>query len=345
MKPSFFPVLILVMALAGLTWGVFQVWEDKGAEQPKVERFHSGATQQRAEPEKLTDSSRTSTSSHSTVAVVEPPSNKPPKKAVVPLTPERREALKSVSPRVSALWKNEKGEEPTFDQKKMIIHELGSNLSAVEREALYDYLRSGPSDDVYDLAVIDRLMIHLENIPEIAPEFVSTLIDLSKDAKVDGSVRGYVIQHLEDAYQAKSGLRGDIEEALYGGLGDTSTDVSGTSVQVLTSLSYQFPHLDQKRIALAALSLAGTDNTFHTSRITAISAVGNLGIKEALPVVRKQAEEGDRTVMKLAAIHSLGQLGEQKDIPFLEEILANPEKKLFAKAAQKALDRLKKNSI
>ena len=356
MKASIYPVLILTTALGALSFGLYQMMDEpkqdviqKGSsveEQPKalpVEAVKEEAVQEKPKEKPAPVLTRVETPKALPAEV---------KQSVGPLDgikvvsadADKREKLKSISSRIEALWRNADGKTPSYAQKKMVIHKLGKTLSPEEREALYDYLRNGPSHNVYDLAIIDRLMIHLENTPEIAPEYVANLIDISKDTVIDGSVRGYVIQHLEDAYQARPILRKPIEEAFYAGLADTSTDVSGTSVQVLTLLSKQFPgQFDEKKIALSALSMAEKNNTWHPSRITAISVVGKLGVKEALPTVRKQAEKGARVTMKLAAIHSLGQLGDEEDIPFLEEILANPEKKFFAIAAQKALDRLQKD--
>jgi hypothetical protein len=263
-----------------------------------------------------------------------------PKKVYRPtvISSEKREALRDTSPRISALWKNEKGEEPTYREKNEAINHLGVNLQKEEREAIYDYFRSGPSDDVYDLAVMDRLMIHLDNIPSIAPEYVSEMTNIVKDESVKGSVRGYVMQHLGDSYDTRPALRGQLQNVYYEGLKDSSTDVSGTSVMVLTDLSRKYDHFDKGALGKATIELTESEETWHASRISAMSAVGRLGQKEALPTVRQQVKEGDGIVMKLSAIHSLGQLGEEKDIKVLEEILKDPNKKVYAVAAKKALD-------
>jgi hypothetical protein len=266
-----------------------------------------------------------------------------PKKAYQPkeISPEKRENLKNISPRISALWKNKKGQAASYREKNVAINRLGVNLLKEEREAIYDYFRSGPSNDVYDLAVIDRLMNHLDNIPSIAPEYLGEMTNLVKDKTVKGSVRGYAMQHLGDIYNTRPTLRKKLLNVYYEGLKDSSSDVSGTSVMVLTYLSSHYENIDKKLLKEATVELVNNEDTWLASKISTISAAGRLGLKESLPEVRHQVTEGNGIVMKLSAIHSLGQLGNEEDITTLEEIIGDPNKKVFAIAAKKALRSIK----
>jgi len=253
-----------------------------------------------------------------------------------------KETLKTISPRVAALWNiNEKSISKAYSKRINIINKLGQNLSYQERQSLYKYIRSGPNKNAHDLAAIDYLLIKLESRNDIASEFVEEMSSIVVNKKVDGSVRGYVVQHLGIAYDDKPAFRTELREIYYNGLKEKSTDVSGTSLMVLTNLSKRFKEFDKERIKNAAIELATDSETQHASKISILSKLGELNAIEALPTLRKQVKEGKGIVIKLAAIHSLGQLGKEEDIALLEEFLADSSMPVYNKAASKALDTLK----
>jgi HEAT repeat protein len=149
------------------------------------------------------------------------------------------------------------------------------------------------------------------------------------------------MQHLGIAYDDKPEFRKSLKETYYTGLKDKSTDVAGTSLMILTNLSKRFNEFDKDLIKTAAIELAADEDTQHASRISVISKLGELQAKESLPSIRKQIKEGKGIVIKLAAIHSLGMLGEEKDIEVLEGFLADSSEVIYNKAASKALAILK----
>jgi hypothetical protein len=346
MKPSFFPLSLLGLALAAMLYGFFHMSmgddfllderEVSESESPVIVRRETLKTPQASivHDAKIIREKRTSSRPKYVIQT-------PLKLEAKVVSQTRREELKRASPRISSLWWNERGEEPSIKEKHAAILKFGKNFTPIEREALYDYIRSGPDDNAFDLEIIDTVMIHLDGIPSLASEYVTEMIGIVQDKSVDGSVRGYVMQHLGDSYQTTPALRFQINEALNLGLSDLSTDVSGTSALVLTTLSQQYDHFDRDLIGQAAMKVVEDESTSHNSRISAVSAVGRLGVVEALPIVRKQAQEGDRIVMKLAAIHSLGQIGDAEDIELLENILKDKSKQVLAIAAKKALSHIK----
>ena len=66
-----------------------------------------------------------------------------------------------------------------------------------------------------------------------------------------------------------------------------------------------------------------------------------MGKVEALPAARIVSQTGETTMLRMAAIATLGDLGEEQDIDLVETMAASDEKRI-ATVAESALLRLKK---
>lgn len=248
----------------------------------------------------------------------------------------------SKTARTDGLWKTPDGKEPTYDQRIDSLEKMGKNLNQVERAELYSFLRHGPNDK-FTLHVKDEIMIKIEQQGTPAPEYIGELRSIVADEGIDGDLRGYAAQHLRSAYvHATDEERKEIRETFYEGLKDNETDVSGTSLLSVINLHERFGEFEDDKIDEAALELSTSDNTHLPSKITAMSLVGERGLVQVLPSARDQAIKGVDTVMKIASIATLGELGTQEDLEILDKILNNHSKSYYHEAAELSKTKIKK---
>lgn len=247
----------------------------------------------------------------------------------------------SETARVDGLWKTPEGKNPTYRQRIEVLEKMGKNLNLVERNELYNFLRNGPSDRD-TMHVKDEIMIKIEQQGAPAPEYVNELRSIVADANVDGDVRGYAAQHLRSAYiHADDKEREDIRETFYEGLKDNESDVSGTSLLSVINLHERFGGFDEEKIDEAALNLSVSDNVHLPSRITAMTLVGERRLEKVLPVARDQAVNGADTVMQVASIAALGEVGTEDDLKFLDEVLEDRKKRFYHEAAKLSKSKIK----
>ena len=250
---------------------------------------------------------------------------------------------KGGSKRLNDLWLNEKGEMPNVWQRSRAISHLGINLTEEEVQSLFNYIKEGPSESVMDLAVLDRVMMILEQREDMVEEVVTQMISLSQDTSIAGPVRGYLMQHLGLAYETRISMREKLEKSFYEGLKDTETDVAGTAIMIMVRLQKEHPKFDDDVLKKAAHDLAKGINSNKENQISALSLLGQLKVKTSLPTLRDQVVNGKNTVVKVAAIHSLGLMGEEEDFDLLNDIVKGKTNKFLRNAAIEAVKIIKIN--
>ncbi|MBF0196783.1 MAG: hypothetical protein HQL32_03700 [Planctomycetes bacterium] len=243
--------------------------------------------------------------------------------------------------RMEPLWRTPDGQQPSYKNRIVAIKGIGKSLKLTERKELYRYLREGPSDNVYDLHIKDRIMIKLENQNVNTPEYLGELMKMVEEKDLDGFFRGYAMQHLRDAYQVHPGMSSELKSSYLKGMEDKDSDVSGTALLAIAEFKGDYEEVELKKVTELMLDLIQDEEAHYPSRVTAMQLVGEMGIGKALPMVKLQANEGKGTVMKIAALNSLGYLGVESDLAFLQAILADPEKKIFHEVVRKAIQSIK----
>ncbi len=135
--------------------------------------------------------------------------------------------------------------------------------------------------------------------------------------------------------------RQDIEAAYWEAVSEKDKTIAGTALMAIERLSRVRSEFDRDKIGAAAVDLASDDQCLEGSRITALRVCGLMGRKEVLPAARIVSQTGETTMLRMAAIATLGDLGEEHDIDLVETMAASSEKRI-ATVAESALQRLKK---
>ena len=231
----------------------------------------------------------------------------------------KSEMKNDVVPSVVVVEKNETYKETYQDQYQKLTLK-GRSLTREERQEFYDFIRTGPND-IKTLYLKDVMMSKLERqgtkVSELIPEFIKIVVDRN----LDGEMRGYVTQHLRTAYGRSDDVeRGVLKEFFFRAVEDYESDVAGTALSAIVNLNDQFGDFDDFKIKEAALKLVTNEKTSVPSLITGLQLAGKLRLKEALPVARKMAKESSDLTLKVAAIYTLGQVGDHEDLAFLEEV-------------------------
>lgn len=254
---------------------------------------------------------------------------------------EKLKAPEHATDLTKELYVNEKGESSSYHDKLIAVRKLGKKLSKDDKASLYEFLKYGPAGRS-NLHVKDRILMVLDKQSN-QDEHIDNLIEISNDRTVDGALRGYVVQHLRSAYlRTNIKNRNKLTEAFYKNLEDVDSDVSGTALLALTKLDKRFSGFNDSIIDEGSLNLASNENTYITSRVTAIQISGERKIYEVLPIARKELNRPNETVMKLASINAIGNVGNSDDLEVLEKILENKKAKVLHIAVKKAIKRIHK---
>ena len=154
------------------------------------------------------------------------------------------------------------------------------------------------------------------------------------------AVLDYYIQHLGamlDELDEKGRLR--VRAVLAKAAKRTKQPYAGTALYSLAEDARATPSQDKELKGLAlALCKPGVNPA---ARIAAIQLAGERGYADALPVLRKTLSAPSRdAVLDIAAIGSVGLLGDVDDIPLVESVAARGGRR-YAVAANAAIERIK----
>ena len=229
----------------------------------------------------------------------------------------------------------------SYQERLGFVFILSGSLNAVERDALYMFLRSHENDAGY-LHVKDEIMCRLEAQTTRPEEYERALYSIMKDDTIDGDLRGYAVQHLRSAYAVEGTDKSLIKEALFQALEDDQSDVSGTAMLAFAQVDNDLlaDEEDAEFVKARALELAADESVHTPSRNTIIECCGRMGCKEIIPIAKEVIADDSRTIAdKLPAIASIGHVGDETNIAMLEELSKN---KRLKPAASAAITRIKK---
>ncbi len=147
-------------------------------------------------------------------------------------------------------------------------------------------------------------MCKLEEQLSRPEEYERALIAIMLDHSVDGDMRGYAAQHLRSAWDSPLVDKKMIEAALFEGLNDFCSDVSGTALLALNDIfskSGQSAHL--KEVYSVAVNLANDESAHLPSRLTALSICADKKLKGTKKLAQKILSPGSSydTTFKLVA--------------------------------------------
>lgn len=178
------------------------------------------------------------------------------------------------------------------------------------------------------------------------------LVKMYRDRNHDVIWRGYCVQFFGDYYDKAwpagadtnpDPLRKQFEAAYWEALAETDSQIAGTALIGIELLSRKHPELDRTKIGRKALDLATDQKMNANTRLTAIQVCAVMGLKEVLQTARIEAQAGENTILRVAAISAIGQVGSPEDADLLQGIAASSDQ-YPAKAAAKALEHLRRRT-
>jgi hypothetical protein len=240
--------------------------------------------------------------------------------------------------------------EVEFSRRMAAVHSLSRNLNSDEMDLLYGFLANrslGKGPERLERWLRNDVMDKLVQ-QEIVPEgLADLLVAIYEDRQQDIVMRDYAVQHMPVVYEKMSDEeKVSLYKAMWQATEETDSSIAGTALLALLDVAGPMNSSgdasldDHARLAETALRLASDKHCGELPRITAVSVCGRLGIKEALPVVTELAQTAKSIPLRIAAIASLGDLGDTRTETLLRQFAQVTDPRLLP-AAESALRRLK----
>jgi len=189
--------------------------------------------------------------------------------------------------------------------------------------------------------VLGVLLSQDQPVTNLGVRVVATYLNLAHD----DIWRDYCLQYLADCYEAVPSEtapdtpRDKITTAYWDAAAQSGKTFAGTALIGLETLSKKYPEIDREKVGLVAVALADDESTCEATRITALRLCGKMKRAEALESARIVAQTGKTIPLRMAAIATLGDLGELQDLEYLQGTAAHeaPRLKPVLEAAVKAI--------
>jgi len=158
-------------------------------------------------------------------------------------------------------------------ERMKAIFGLSNDLTEEEIACLYSFLANDRNDSHY-LFAKDEIMVKLEKQLKRPVDYEMTLAGIVKNRQIDGDLRGYAVQHLRMAWSVEGVDKEFVEALLWDSVNDYESDVSGTALLALNEIMTKTDRLEElDTVQLEAEKLALGDNSYKTSRLTALSLI------------------------------------------------------------------------
>lgn len=224
-------------------------------------------------------------------------------------------------------------------------HALGNRLPAVDVQALLRFLARKPNEDVVsaeNLAVLknnaaDALLAQ----GELPAALLSILETTFADADQGEIWREYVVQKFPELVKRTGGVQRERGVAfLHERIADTSYIYAGTALLGLQRLHENEPPLvEGVEVAKAARLVLREDAYASASKISALQILARHEPSEARALARQWLADEHPVMLRVSALATLGQVGEQADREVVARYAESPELRLRT-AARAALARL-----
>ena len=223
---------------------------------------------------------------------------------------------------------------------------LTRQIPADDVRALRLFLELRPSDqpelEPIELNGVKNSVLGILMEQDVPPEGLGLqIVGMCRDLGNDEMWRDYCVQYmgvyyeamgLSDESKAEDPERKAIEEAYAVVLAERDKPIAGTALLGLERLSRANKGLDRGRIEKAATEMASDDRCPQGARITALRICGMMGATNALFPVRILAQTGETVPVQMAAIATLGEIGEAGDAELLDSLAASSDKRTAAVA-------------
>lgn len=224
-------------------------------------------------------------------------------------------------------------------ERVKVVNSLGTNLSAVDSDALIRYLAAplAPSENSSSIhwlknEVIGQLRAQNPPLAQLPP----ALAALYQDAKQEPVIRDYALQHLAECRWDQNALK-QAQFTLVQATCETTGSFAGTALLGLVRIQKsEGGSVEESRNT--ALAMACNPKLSEISRLTALSVCGQLGEAKALPVALAAIREDQSTMIKITALGVLGKLGGKTELPFLARLEAAGESRLLPALRQARKD-------
>lgn len=239
-------------------------------------------------------------------------------------------------------------------------HQLGTNLSPVEIQALYwqlhqKYSSQGDLTQESLAALKNDVLDALIRQQPVPADLGAEIIGMYRDRSTDPLWRDYCVQHFALYYDRMWPVSGDgvavapvsnddgrkdILAAFDEALQEKENGNAGAALLGLYSLSGKCPEVTLANVGKNALLMAQDGTCAAQTRVTAVAVCGLTGMTDILPEARILAQTADVLPLRLASIAVLGSLGNAQDTELLEGLRAGSDEKLYV-ALDAALKKLK----
>lgn len=245
------------------------------------------------------------------------------------------------------------GDPRRYNDRTRALNKLTRRIAGDDLKALRLFLEF-KANDQKELSPIEfnalkndvmDILLRQDRIPEgLGRQFAG----MAQDPEWDDVWRDYCLQYLPQCYDAvmKDGTtpqtadeRQVLTNACWSALAERGKTLPGTALLGLERMSRKYPEVDRQIVGDKAVELAADEQCLEASRITSLRICGMLGRKEALPSARVLAQAGETIPLRMAAIATVGDLGDPTDIDALTALSSDAEKRLQPIAVA-ALNRL-----
>ena len=237
------------------------------------------------------------------------------------------------------------GKSTAYEERSRASHLVAGSLSSDEVDALLAFLARKPGEDVVSIAQLATLKNNAADALLKQPELPSKLGEVFKQTFADkdqGTAwRDYIVQKIPELARRLSGpeqmgatdfLRARVE--------DTEHIYAGTALLGLQRL-HDAGIVSADEIAKASVQILDGPNYVAASQNTALQILAKHQPEVARGRARAIVANRESVVMaKVAAIATLGSVGETQDVPILDLYSMSPDLRL-RNSAQAALAKLK----
>lgn len=227
------------------------------------------------------------------------------------------------------------------------LRKLGRSLRPDDVNALREFLaRPMPAKGSMTMRGIEYnairndvldVLIKQDTLPE---DLHLDLISMYLDLRQDDVWRTYSAQFLPIYWEARWGSRKggaeltdtdlhaqtNIRDTLREALAERDNSVAGTALLGMDGLRKSRNAFTREEVRTAAVELTLDPQTSEASRVTALRICGQLGADEVLEETRIIAQTGATTMLRLAAMATLGDLGDRQDAGLLAALAEENER-------------------
>lgn len=230
----------------------------------------------------------------------------------------------------------------SYPERCRLLRGLGEALSAAEVDALLAFIVATPESVGLDRAhfnsVADKAVIALERQVAVPSAFVEALAGMAVAEGGDPTWRDYCVQHLGVLYATATSAERDRIWVVWTDALAADSGMAGTVVLALRR-NIGAPGVEAARVAELAGGVALDERQSDPARLTALLAAAELGHAEMLPLAREIAVSRRSTSLRMAALATMGMLGDGSDRGLLERYAGSSDMRLRT-AARAALENI-----